>query len=188
MSLVPAFEIGVWNAWIFTVYELLTVPFLFHIAGKRGSTPDEKLDLPTAKRIIAGFTKLLFFPIVIYSIFLPLKLGTMWFYLGLPITLLGLVTSTIALVNWATTPTNAPITRGLYRFSRQPMYIADSLFFLGLGIATASWIFLLFSILWLATNFILGNYEEQDCLEKYGDAYRKYIDKTPRWIGIPKPR
>jgi len=66
------------------------------------------------------------------------------------------------------------------------MYIADFLFFLGLGIATASWIFLLFSVLWLATNFILGNYEEQDCLDRYGNAYREYIKRTPRWIGIPK--
>ena len=186
MSLVPAFEIGIWNAWVFIIYQLLAVPFLYYIAGKRGSTHDEKLDLPTAKRVIAGSTKILSFPILIYSIFVPLKLGTMWFYIGLPITLLGIVTSIIALVNWATTPTNTPITKGLYRFSRHPMYIADFLLFLGLGVATASWIFLLFSILWLATNSILGNYEEQDCLDKYGDAYRKYMERTPRWVGIPR--
>jgi len=188
MSLVPEFEIGIWNAWIFTIFELLTVPFLFYIAGKRGSTHDEDLDISATHRIITASTKLFFFPIVIYSIFVPLRLGTMWFYIGLPITLLGIVTSITALVNWATTPTNTPITRGLYCFSRHPMYIADFLFFLGLGIATASWIFLLFSILWLATNSILGNYEEQDCLNRYGDSYREYIKRTPRWIGIPKPR
>jgi len=186
MSLVPAFDIGIWNAWVFTVSQLITIPFLFLIAGKRGSTHDEDLDMPTTQRIITASTKLLLFPILIYSIFLPLKLGTIWFYIGLPITLLGIVTHIIALVNWTTTPTNAIITRGLYRFSRHPMYIADFLFFLGLGIATASWIFLLFSILWLATNFILGNYEEQDCLDKYGDSFREYMNRTPRWIGIPK--
>ena len=186
MSLVPAFEIGVWNAWVFTIFPIMTIPFLFRIAGKRGSTHDEELDMPTIHRIITASTKLLMFPILIYSIFLPLKLGTMWFYIGCPITLLGIITSITALVNWAATPPNEPITRGLYRYSRHPMYIADSLFFLGLGIATASWIFLLFSILWLATNFILGNYEEQDCLKKYGNTYHKYIERTPRWIGIPK--
>ena len=187
MSLVPVFEIGVWNAWIFTICQMLTIPFLFRIANKRGSTHDEDLEMSTTQRVIITSTKLLIFPALIYSIFLPLKLGTMWFYIGLPVTLLGVVTRAIALVNWATTPTDAPITRGLYRFSRHPMYIADFLFFLGLGIATASWIFLLFSVLWLATNFILGNYEEQDCLDRYGDAYREYMNITPRWIGIPKP-
>jgi protein-S-isoprenylcysteine O-methyltransferase Ste14 len=28
--------------------------------------------------------------------------------------------------------------------------------------------------------------EERHCLEKYGDTYRKYMDRTPRWLGIPK--
>ena len=165
---------------------MITIPFLFRIAGKRGSTHDEDLDMPNTQRIITASTKLLSFPILIYSIFLPLKLGTMWFYVGLPITLLGLVTSVIALVNWATTPLNEPITRGLYHYSRHPMYLTDFLFFMGLGIATASWILLLFSILWLATGFILANPEELDCLKKYGDSYRQYMNRTPRWIGIPK--
>ena len=186
MSLIPAFEIGVWNAWIITLFQMLAIPFLFYFAGKRGATHDEELVLSIKQRAISGFTKMFTFLILIYSIFLPLKLGTLWFYIGFPVALIGLLTRAIALINWATTPTNAPITRGLYRLSRHPMYIADFLFFLGLGIATASWIFLLFSIFWLATNFVLGDYEEQDCLDKYGDDYREYMNRTPRWIGMPK--
>jgi protein-S-isoprenylcysteine O-methyltransferase Ste14 len=186
MPLVPAFEIGLWNAWILTIYQVLAIPSLFYIAGKRGSTHDEELDISTTKRVISGFTKMLVFLILIYSIFVPLKLGTMWFYIGLPITLLGLVTRAIALGNWATTPLNEPITRGLYHYSRHPMYLTDFLFLMGLGIATASWILLLFSILWFATGFILANPEELDCLKKYGDSYRQYMNRTPRWIGLPK--
>jgi steroid 5-alpha reductase family enzyme len=186
MSSLPAFEIGIWNAWIVTAYQILAIPFLFRIASKRGTTHDDKLELTNTQMMITGPTKMLVFPILIYTIFLPLKLGTMWFYIGLPITLLGLITGLIVLVNWATTPINAPITRGLYRYSRHPMYVTDVLFFLGLGIATASWIIILFSVLWIVIGFILANPEERDCLEKYGDTYREYMNKTPRWIGIAK--
>ena len=28
--------------------------------------------------------------------------------------------------------------------------------------------------------------EEAQCLGHYGAAYREYMDRTPRWIGIPK--
>ena len=28
--------------------------------------------------------------------------------------------------------------------------------------------------------------EEQYCIEKYGNDYREYLNRTPRWIGIPK--
>ncbi len=186
MSLIPAFEIGVWNAWILTVYQVLAIPFLFYIAGKRGATRDEELDLSTTQRVIPGFTKLLVFLVLIYSIFLPLKLGTMWFYIGLPVTLLGLVTRAIVLVNWATAPPNEPITIGLYHYSRHPMYLTDFLFFLGLGIATASWIFLLFSVIYIILSSVFVASEESFCVKHYGDIYRAYMNKTPRWIGIPK--
>jgi protein-S-isoprenylcysteine O-methyltransferase Ste14 len=28
--------------------------------------------------------------------------------------------------------------------------------------------------------------EERHCLEKYGEAYLEYMNRTPRWIGLPK--
>jgi protein-S-isoprenylcysteine O-methyltransferase Ste14 len=28
--------------------------------------------------------------------------------------------------------------------------------------------------------------EEPFLIEKYGVAYREYVNRTPRWIGIPK--
>jgi len=30
--------------------------------------------------------------------------------------------------------------------------------------------------------------EERGCLETYGDEYKEYMNRTPRWIGIPKSR
>jgi protein-S-isoprenylcysteine O-methyltransferase Ste14 len=28
--------------------------------------------------------------------------------------------------------------------------------------------------------------EERFCLRQYGEAYREYMNRTPRWIGIAK--
>jgi protein-S-isoprenylcysteine O-methyltransferase Ste14 len=30
--------------------------------------------------------------------------------------------------------------------------------------------------------------EERFCLKYYGNSYRECMNKTPRWIGIPKQR
>jgi protein-S-isoprenylcysteine O-methyltransferase Ste14 len=57
---------------------------------------------------------------------------------------------------------------------------------LGTGIASASWIILLFSVIFKILTSLFAAAEERHCLEKYGDAYREYIDRTSRWIGIPK--
>jgi protein-S-isoprenylcysteine O-methyltransferase Ste14 len=66
------------------------------------------------------------------------------------------------------------------------MYVTSFVFFLGVSVATASWVFLLFTILLIAASFYFAPVEERSCLEKYGDAYRAYMNKTPRYIGIPK--
>jgi len=124
---------------------------------------------------------------VIYSIFLPLKLGTIWFYVGLPISLVGLITFTMVIVTFATTPIeNEPLTKGPYRYSRHPMYVTQALMFTGVSIASASWVFLLFTIVYTILSVICASPEERFCLEKYSDAYREYMNRTPRWIGMPK--
>ena len=121
-----------------------------------------------------------------YSIFLPLKLGTTWFAIGLAIFLLGLIMTTMATVNFATTPMNEPVTKGMYRYSRHPLYAALLLTYLSVGIASASWVFLLVTILWAVLIGFAAADEERYCLQKYGDAYREYMNRTPRWIGLPK--
>ena len=186
MSLIPAFEIGVWNAWIFILCSF--IPLFITLMISKGR---EK-----GSNFTAGFNKvqknahlsfhLIYILLVIYSIFLPLKLGTAWFYVGLTICLLGLVPYILAFVNVANTPIDKPITRGIYRYSRHPMYLTSFLLFIGVGIASASWVFLLLSIMYIILEPLFVVAEEQFCLEYYGDAYREYMDRTPKWIGIPK--
>jgi protein-S-isoprenylcysteine O-methyltransferase Ste14 len=131
-------------------------------------------------------SKLIYFPAVIYSIFLPLKLKTAWFYTGLPIALIGLAVYAIFLVNWADTPPGKPVTRGLYRYTRHPMYISSSLLLLGVTVASASWVFLLITVITTVGEVVFAGHEEKGCLNQYGDAYREYMDRTSRWLGIPK--
>jgi len=189
VSLIPAFEIGVWNAWIFMLLDVLTFPFFMRIATGRAPEVEGKSQLSAlsrTERITLYSSKAIYIPAFIYSIFLPLKLGTVWFYVGLPITLIGFIAGVIVILNWAASPRGEPVTNGLYRYSRHPMYLTAFVFFLGVSIATASWVFLLFTILLIAASFYFAPLEEQSCLEKYGDAYREYMNRTPKYMGIPK--
>ena len=123
---------------------------------------------------------------ILYSIFLPLKIGTVWLYVGLAIFSLALVISVITSINFATTPLDEPVTKGVYRMSRHPIYLSGFLLYAGIGIATASWVILLCAILWIVLFHIVLPPEEHFLLEKYGDSYRAYMNKTPIWIGFPK--
>jgi len=190
MSLVPEFELGVWNAWIFMVPSLLLMLLCLLVMTKKGA-PGGPARVPCKSKttlLVASLSKIIYFPAVIYSVFLPLQLGTTWFYAGLPITLAGLVGSIAVLVSWATTPAGQPVTRGIYRYSRHPMYVTMVLLFLGVSIISASWVFLLFTIISGVgvTRPYFVKIEEAQCLGHYGAAYREYMNRTPRWIGIPK--
>lgn len=189
MTLIPAFDIGVWNAWIFMLYYILTLPVMRLInkdaLDKSDVAAPKDLYNRTEKGIVS-FYQSSFILALIYSIFLPLKLGSMWFYIGLPICLVGLILLTVSFFNFVTAPLSGPLTKGLYRFSRHPVYITQTLLFIGIGIASASWVFLVFTVLRTIASFMLMPPEERYCLEKYGDAYREYMDRTPRWLGIPK--
>ena len=191
MSLVPTFEIGVWNAWILTLYVALH-PLIMMLIDKLVGTGDifKKMGDTSAfnktENIMNIFGTVLFFGLFAYSIFLPLQLGTAWFYVGLALCVLGVVTWTIAIVNIADIPLGEPWNKGLYRYSRHPMYFASFLILIGAGIASASWVFLLSSTVYIILVAILAIAEERFCLEKFGTAYRDYMNRTPRWLGIPK--
>jgi len=190
MSLIPEFELGLWNAWIFMVPALLILLLCFPLMIKKGAPggPARVKCKSKAALLVASLSKLIYFPAVIYSVFLPLKLGTIWFYVGLPITLLGLVGTILVLVSWATTPAGEPVTRGIYRYSRHPMYVTMVLLLLGVSILSASWVFLLLTIISRVgfTRPFFLKVEEAQCLGHYGAAYREYMNRTPRWIGLPK--
>ncbi len=182
MSLIPVFEIGVWNSWILAIIVLLFAilpDLVFKDFTKKMGREDE-----TKK--ISIFTRILLFGLLIYAIFLPLKLGTAWFYTGLAIYLMGFIIGIIAIGNVASTPLGKPFTKGLYRYSRNPMYICQIIIFVGIGIASASWFYLLLSAIFIVMTYFMVLAEERLTLDKLGDAYREYMNRTPRWIGIPK--
>jgi protein-S-isoprenylcysteine O-methyltransferase Ste14 len=168
------------------VPSLLLTLFSLHLFKEKRAVSPKSVRLSKTKLSFCLFSKFIYFAAVIYSVFLPLRLGTIWFYVGLPVTLVGLVGSMITVVDWANTPAGKPVTRGLYRFSRHPMYVTEVLLLLGVSLASASWVFLLFPIVVGvgAAHFI--KMEEAFCIGYYGHAYSEYMNRTPRWIGIPK--
>jgi len=185
MPAIPVFEIGIWNVWIFMLINFLPMPIIMRV--HKGVLEESMRVYGEAHKTVNRIAWVLWILAFVYSIFLPLRLGTIWFYVGFPIALVGVVTFVMVIVSFVTTPIGEkPITTGIYRYSRHPMYITQLVMFIGAGISSASWLFLLLSIVYTGLGFIYAGSEERMCLEKYGDAYREYIERTPRWIGLPK--
>ncbi len=189
MLLMPAFEIGLWNAWLFMILfplqwlAVLIVPK--HIA-ERTSHASEIIQTRQDK-IMAFLTQGFWIGATLYSIFVPFQAGTAWLWIGLASFFAGLVTLVLATISVAGTPADKPFTSGVYQFSRHPMYLSMIFVYLGVSIAAASWLFLLITVITFFLQLYQAKKEERYCYDKYGAAYREYARRTARWIGIPKP-
>jgi protein-S-isoprenylcysteine O-methyltransferase Ste14 len=184
MSLIPDFELGLWNAWIFMLPVMAITVFGPRILGERGC--EEDLGLTKKEKTISNAGSILPLALIALSIFLPIELGTVWFFAGSLIYLLGAIIMTMAIFDFRTTGIDKPVTKGVYRFSRNPMYLGTFLFFGGTGIACLSWVFLISTGVLVVLLHIVVISEERSCLQKYGSAYQGYMNHIPRWIGIPK--
>jgi len=145
--------------------------------------------LTRLERMYAWLLRVIAAVLLLYSVFLPLAIGTMWLYAGLSVYLMGFAFLILATLAFITTPVDKPNTTGIYSISRHPVYLGTWSLFIGIGIASASWVYILLALILLAPmrNAVLIP-EERQCCERFGNAYREYMNRTPRWIGIPKSK
>ena len=186
MSLTPEFGIGLWNAWLGVVPILLPIWILMIVNREFARRIADTSGYTAKDKTMAGLSMLAYYAVILYSIVVPLKLGTMWFYIGLGVYLLVLIPVFVTYFPFTATPVNEPAVKGVYRISRNPMYFFTALALLGISIASASWLMLLLVILYCIPQHFVVLAEERVCLEKYGDPYREYMNRTPRYIGRSK--
>ena len=79
---------------------------------------------------------------------------------------------------------NYVIKDGLYRYSRNPMYVSELILMLGWVIFYGSLAVLMGWLAWWAFfNFYVIPQEERVMESHFGAAYREYKKQVPRWIG-----
>ena len=71
---------------------------------------------------------------------------------------------------------------GLYRFSRNPMYLSYFILFMGCALLTHSVLLGGIDIIFqLSSHWIILS-EERWCIGRFGDAYRQYMKRVRRYI------
>lgn len=126
----------------------------------------------------------LFNTTMIYSLFLPISKGSLHSYVGISVFILSTICFIIALINYATTPPNQPVTKGVYRISRHPQQVFAIMLWMGCGVATSSFVIILSCIMQSVLLYPSMIAQERFCIEKYGARYENYIKKTARYFLI----
>lgn len=120
--------------------------------------------------------------ILIYMFFLRIDFDSKWFILGIFVYSLGVVLYAVSVVNFARPAGNGLNVNGLYKISRNPMYVAYFVAFLGCAILTGSLILLALLIVFQISAHWIILAEERWCLQQFGGEYLKYKSRVRRYI------
>ena len=155
---------------------LIRFPLLSHFSKNALSRAAYFAPVQGKEKIAYMIYQLSNLALFIISFFLEINFhSSVYFYAGVAIYLLGLALCAISMRDFARPDANGMNTKGLYRYSRNPMYVAYFVCFLGIAFLTKSMIFILILVMFqTAAHWIILS-EERWCLEKFGKSYQ---DKT----------
>ncbi len=183
MELFPTLRLGWLNGWIF-------LPFIyFATEGFAKSLPKEisarlfdhqgwtRRDETLA--LIAGVPTLAYFALLIFS---PLKMHSWLMPVGTVLFVAGAGACAHSIWMFAKTPEGEPVRRGLYRISRNPQTVSMFIAIFGASIAIGSWIAVGVVLIWSVFLHLRVLAEEKTCLVKYGESYRQFMARVPRYL------
>lgn len=184
ISFFTTLQVGWLNAWI-PSFGMVLIQLVYMAVFKEGGKRAVDTSWYTAKdKVNALVSTILQVAILVLSIFVPFKFGTIWFTVGAIIFVVSLMAFVRAFHSYVATPAGKTIKGGIYRRSRNPMYFFFFTGMLGVCIASASlWMLLILIPFIIATHFIILG-EERYCERTYGEEYREYKAKTPRYFLI----
>jgi protein-S-isoprenylcysteine O-methyltransferase Ste14 len=121
--------------------------------------------------------------IFLVSPFLPVR----WtldglFYLGAAVYVGGIVLLTAAMFCFASPGEDGMNRAGLYRFSRNPMYVAYFVYFMGCVLLTCSPVLFGAAAAFQISGHWLILGEEAWCIQQFGQAYVQYMREVRRYF------
>lgn len=185
MELIPRLQIGWLNGWtliglLYMVFGALLAAFPKDVRARLYYYDRSHWD--KNQRVLFFMRRVSVLVYLILAIFTPLRTGANVFIPGVILFSFGLVGFVIALSNFKDMPVNQPATEGLYRISRHPQILMLFISGVGICIAIGSWLALLILIIAKFFGHFRTLAEEEACLVQYGDSYRNYMERVPRYF------
>jgi protein-S-isoprenylcysteine O-methyltransferase Ste14 len=183
MELFPQFGLGWLNGWILLVVFVAVFGAVLRALPKGVVTKlYDRSGWTSQQRTVTRIGKVVALVCTVLFVVVPLKVGHGVFWVGLAVFALGLVGLVVALIDYSHMSPGEPATKGLYRISRNPQWVALVVLYLGISLAVGSWLQVLLLVILAALYHVRILAEERSCIQLYGESYRRYMDQVPRYL------
>jgi protein-S-isoprenylcysteine O-methyltransferase Ste14 len=185
MDLLPKLHIGVLNGWIPLIIYFFSLILSVSLYSKEArvwlfnNPKDENKSVFMFIRLLGQLAMVVY---ILMMVFTPMRISNPVFFIGAIVYLIGFLLEMSALYYFRKTPVGQPVANGPYRGSRNPQWLGLFLVLLGSASAAGIWLYIglvvLVSIIY--HKQILD--EEKACIKKYGESYREYMERIPRYF------
>lgn len=167
------------------VVPLFLIRFGLLYAVNKDALPRAAHFAPLADRekIAYGLYQISNIALVVYPLFLRIELEPSYLFgAGAVVYGAGVVLLAASTVQFAHPSPSGLLDRGLYRVSRNPMYVAYFLYFAGCALLMQSVAMLVLVAVFQASAHWIIRAEERWCLATFGDEYRAYCKRVRRYL------
>lgn len=175
-------QLHLFNAWILSVPLIIVGVYIavFHrattkrMADMTGYSRKEKVITALASSAPHLFTLL--------TVFVSLSSNMVAIVIGAPFYGIGLIGFVSAVVSYIKTRPDALVVHGVYKVSRNPMYVAALLAYAGITVLTLNIFLAILLIIMIAFHHRMILSEESACSKRFGKQYEQYKKDTPRYL------
>jgi len=182
MSLQPAFEPGLLNAWLLCIPLFAQMIYFITIKPDIARRMSDMSGYDTKEKLFTVAASVAPYPFMLATVWTPFTSILPFLCIGLLIYMFGIALFFLTLKVIIETPRGELFSSGPYRISRNPLYVAATAVYLGICIATANIILFLYLALAVFPQHFMIIAEERICKQRYHSSYGKYMEQVCRYL------
>ncbi|MBE9469340.1 MAG: isoprenylcysteine carboxylmethyltransferase family protein [Bacteroidetes bacterium] len=170
------------SAWILSLIFLL-VSYLPIIFGGKGAKRLVDFSWMNRKgKQLSVLIMILFIFMLVAPVFLEITSNPVLLIVGFAFFTIGCIFILISYLNYFTTLLGQLITKGMYKVSRNPIYVFSLVALIGIAILSESFLLGLLLLLYSIIQHPIIKEEERFCKENFREEYIQYKNKTRRYL------
>ena len=160
-------QIGWLNGWVYAVIFFAVACSAYVFARRMTSFAW----MSRKQLLLAGIADVVITGLCIFTIWKPIVYPGILFWAGNMLYTLGLILVILSIHAFATTPSDQPVTRGIYAALRHPYYVGSYLCLIGIGLICKDRFIVLVAVASMIPAYWSAKWEEQYLEETFGHAY-----------------